>query len=301
MASVVFRDRRLYQVGHCDGLCVSLSSPFYPSSRLFTVAYGTNFVALAIITFCLNETYAARNVIVMCAVVVWGLRLAFYLFSRVRAMGKDARFDGTRDNIPKFALFWLGQIVTVWIVSIPFSLLSSRDVIIPLGWQDGLGIGLWVVGFVLETVADFQKFRFKNNPETAKQMYMGGVWRASRHPNYFGELLQWWGIWSITTSVNDSTTPLLYISVLSPLFLTALILFASGIPTLEVPWNKKYGGDPDFRMYRERVPPLITFIPACYEGCPDTTKCLFCCEFPMYAKGLPESAHSNSDNRMNDQ
>lgn len=108
--------------------------------------------------------------------------------------GKDARFDGTRDVFVKFMAFWIAQFVTVFAISVPFVILFSLPVA-PSGltWQDGLGIALWGVGFLLETVADQQKFSFKNAPGNRSKMCTVGLWRYSRHPNYFGEMLCWFG------------------------------------------------------------------------------------------------------------
>jgi steroid 5-alpha reductase family enzyme len=94
----------------------------------------------------------------------------------------------TRDHFFKFMLFWILQCITVWIVSVPFVLMFSRPIQPALGWQDGVGIGLWCVGMLIEAVADAQKFRFKNSsPENRRSMCTIGLWRFSRHPNYFGE------------------------------------------------------------------------------------------------------------------
>lgn len=261
-------------------------------------AYGTNFVALAAITFGLSGNYAsARNIIILVFICCWGLRLALYLFARVLKEGKDARFDGTRENVFKFALFWIAQMVTVWTISIPFTLMSSRPISPALGWQDGLGIALFVIGFVIETVSDAQKFHFKNSPGNRSKMCTIGLWRYSRHPNYFGESLVWWGIWSMCTSVFNANPGgnWMYFSIFSPVYVCALLLFASGIPTLEGPWDKRYGKDPEYRAYKKSVPPYVPFIPALYAKMPSLLKCFVCFEFPFYSTHFPsESADLES-------
>ncbi len=98
----------------------------------------------------------------------------------------------------------------------------------------------------LQAVSDVQKFRFKNSsPENHRSMCTFGLWRYSRHPNYFGEALCWWGIWAMATGSFDANVngSLLYISVLSPIYVCFILLFLSGVPTLEGPWDKKYGRD----------------------------------------------------------
>lgn len=165
-------------------------------------------------------------------------------------------------------------------MSIPFVFLFSRPIAPGLGWQDGLGIGLWVVGIVIETVADFQKFAFKNKPENKKKMCTIGLWNFSRHPNYFGEILCWWGVWSLCTRAFDANGNLwLYWSIVSPLYVMTIILFLSGIPTLEKPWDEKYGDEESYRRYKKTTPPLIMWIPSMYAGFPRAIKLSLCCEF----------------------
>ena len=260
-------------------------------------AYGTNFAGLALILFLCGQVYTARNIIVLVFLILWGLRLALYLFARVLKEGKDARFDDTRDHFFKFMVFWILQCVTVWTISIPFVFLFSRAVTPLLGWQDIVGIIIWVIGFVIEAVADVQKFRFKNQPENRKRMCTIGLWNYSRHPNYFGEALCWWGIWSLCTRAFDADGNLwLYWSVVSPLYVGTILLFLSGIPTLEEPWDKKYGKDADYRRYKKSVPPFIMFIPSLYAGFPKAIKFALCCEFYcLYWKKWPESADGSGD------
>jgi steroid 5-alpha reductase family enzyme len=213
------------------------------------------------------------------------------LFARVVKEGKDSRFDGTRDNFFKFAAFWIAQMITVWSICIPQTLMSSVPVSPALGWQDGLGIAIWAVGFIIEAVSDQQKFAFKNSsPENRKRMMMGGLWSVSRHPNYFGECLCWWGIWSIATS-TFFVNPVMYVSILSPVYVGVILLFLSGIPTLEKPWDQKYGKDADYRAYKMSVPPFVLFIPALYKRFPYAAKLIFCCEFPFYSTDFPGELH----------
>ena len=110
--------------------------PSFPisGSAVTDFAYGTNFAGLALILFLCGQVYTARNIIVLVFLILWGLRLALYLFARVLKEGKDARFDDTRDHFFKFMAFWILQCVTVWTISIPFVFLFSRAVMPSLGW-----------------------------------------------------------------------------------------------------------------------------------------------------------------------
>ncbi len=108
-------------------------------------------MGLAAILFACSQTFSARNIIVFCFVAAWGLRLALYLFARVMKEGKDARFDGTRDNFVRFLGFWAAQFGTVFAISVPFVLLFSRPVAPPLQWQ--------VSGFVVRPIFDLTQFK----------------------------------------------------------------------------------------------------------------------------------------------
>jgi len=272
-------------------ICFFIVASITKSDKVTDFAYGTNFAGLGAILFAVGQVYSARNIIVLTFLILWGFRLALYLLARVIKEGKDSRFDDTRDNFFKFAAFWALQCCTVWIISIPHTLLYSLPLAPELGWQDGIGIGLWVIGITIETIADFQKFHFKNQPENRKRMCTIGLWRYSRHPNYFGELLCWWGIWALCTRAYDFNGNLwFYWSVVGPLYLGTILIFGSGIPTLEKPWNDKYGTERSFREYKESVPPLIMFPPAGYRRFPSFLRFAACCEFPLYWKNYPSEA-----------
>ncbi|CAN0194124.1 unnamed protein product, partial [Discosporangium mesarthrocarpum] len=149
-------------------------------------AGGTNFVVLAILTLILGGYYHWRQVVATIAVVLWGARLSGYLLYRIIKIGKDDRFDETRDNFLKFLGFWIFQMLWVWTVSLPVTFLNSTEVDPGLSAADVAGLVMFVVGLVCETVADQQKFAFKNANRNA--FCDVGLWQVSRHPNYFGEL-----------------------------------------------------------------------------------------------------------------
>lgn len=265
------------------------------SDKVTDFAYGTNFVGLAVVFYGLSNNYGnARQIIMLLGIIAWGLRLALYLFARVLKEGKDARFDDTRDNFWKFLAFWLLQMGTVWIISLPYVLMYSSVYQPVLGWRDGIGIALFVVGLTVETVSDAQKFSFKNREGNKKKMCMVGLWRYSRHPNYFGEALVWWGVWSVASGVF-AVNSFFYFSVLAPVYVCVILLFLSGIPTLEKPWNKKYGSNADYRRYKKSVPPFIPFFPSLYAKMPYAVKLIFFFEFPMYAQGFQEDGSEGTE------
>ncbi|CAL1715679.1 unnamed protein product [Somion occarium] len=216
---------------------------------------GSNFFIIALLTLLMGNTFYARNIVASVLVMIWATRLAGFLLFRVLKTGSDTRFDEFRSHFFKFLAFWIGQILWVWTVSLPLTILNSPAVSDPsLGGSnssfgtgcDIAGVILWGIGWFIETTADAQKFRYKaSNPPKDRPMNTG-VWRWSRHPPYFGEILCWWGIWILCLSptangdLSSGARKAQYASVLSPIFTTLLLMFASGIPTAEKPTGRKY-------------------------------------------------------------
>jgi steroid 5-alpha reductase family enzyme len=196
--------------------------------------------------------------LVTCALVVfWALRLGSYLFIRILKIKVDHRFDDRRDSFVRFGSFWLLQAVTVWIVISPAVVLMQFGEARP-GAAAWTGWVLYALGLVIEAVADWQKFRFKNRRENAGKFMSSGLWKYSRHPNYFGEILVWFGIALPGIVLFSGWQYLLFVS---PVFITLLLVKVSGIPLLEKNWESKWGDDPAYREYRERTSLLIPLPP----------------------------------------
>ncbi|XP_031559652.1 uncharacterized protein C594.04c-like [Actinia tenebrosa] len=244
-------------------------------------AGGTNFVLLAILTFCLGQTYHDRQIMVTVCVIVWGIRLSGYLLYRIIKIGEDRRFDDKRENCLAFAGFWIFQAVWVFTVSLSVIMINAP---LPknakgLGTLDYVGVAIFGVGLILEAVSDQIKFSFRNNPENRGKWCAVGPWKWSRHPNYFGEMLVWWGIFIISCSILEKGE---WAAILSPLFLMAILLFLSGIPLLEKKADERYGSLTTYRIYKKNTSPLIPLPPPFYAILGNIIKALFCCEFPLY-------------------
>jgi steroid 5-alpha reductase family enzyme len=172
-----------------------------------------------------------RLAFVLWLVVLWAVRLSVYITARNVGKGEDHRYQEIRArNEPGFTwkslylVFWL-QALLAWIISLPiFGAFSGNA---PLGFLDWLGIALWCVGFVFEAGGDWQLSRFKKNPANAGQVMNRGLWRYTRHPNYFGEFCIWWGFWLIALSAGA------WWSLPGPLLISFLLLRVSGVTLLE--------------------------------------------------------------------
>jgi steroid 5-alpha reductase family enzyme len=195
----------------------------------------------------------------MAIVCLWGMRLALYLFLRILRIGRDERFDGRREKTLRFAAFWGFQAVSIWIVLLPVTVVMSLRGRPPFRWPNGLGAVIWAAGFVIEFLADQQKYAFKKDPAGAGRWVSRGLWRYSRHPNYFGESLCWIGVLVYALPHLRGAT---FVAALSPLYITFLLLFVSGIPLLERKADTKYGTDPAYREYKDRTSLFVPRAPA---------------------------------------
>lgn len=287
-------------------------------------AGSTNFMLLALLSLCLTGAYSSRQVAVTVLVVAARLELAIFLLVRVIVRKKDARFDKTRDNCVRFFIFWVFQMFWVWVCTLPVVFINSRqgggDVggaqAPPLGAADYIAWAMMVFGFVFQVIADVHKYRFKLDPANKDAVCNTGLWATSRHPNYFGEMVFWWGAWVATIPLFLSTTSnggvvgsvadntAWAATVVSPLFTMLILLGGSGVPTAEGKNLARFYENPrkrdEYARYHRRTPPVIPCCcPAAYEALPMRCKCLVCCEFPCYQyKGSGDAEAEGLEGKM---
>lgn len=185
-------------------------------------------------------------------VIAWALRLTIYLLIRIIQMGRDVRFDGVREHFWPFFKFWLGQGIAVWLIMLPVTLWFRA----PGSWTKWMTAGwtIWIAGLTLETVADAQKFVAKRRPNGASRWMDTGLWKYSRHPNYFGELLCWWGVFVFGAGTYQGWQ---WAGIIGPITITYLLLKVTGIPTLEASANRKWGSEPAYQAYVQRTNRLL--------------------------------------------
>ena len=221
------------------------------------LSYSLTFALLAVV---LPFTGAREPVQIVASllVLVWAVRLGAYLFRRILRMKVDHRFDEMRDKPLRFARFWFLQAITVAVVMLPATYLLASDDPPGFGPWAIAGACVWLVGLVIEAVADAQKSAFRTRDENRGRFVASGLWRYSRHPNYFGEMLVWWGLFVYVVPVLHGAA---FAVVAGPVFLTLLLLFVSGIPLLERSADEKYGSNPAYRDYQRRTSILVPLPP----------------------------------------
>jgi steroid 5-alpha reductase family enzyme len=214
---------------------------------LADVAWGLGFVFLVWLAFYLSGGNQ-RALLVNALVTVWGLRLAWHIHTRNHGKPEDFRYAQWRKEWKHFYLRSFLQVfllqgiflfVTVWPVI--FINLSVPE---PFQWLDFTGVLVWLIGFYFESVGDYQLKQFKKNPANKGQIITTGLWRYTRHPNYFGEALQWWGLFIIALILPGG-----WVTVVGPIVITYLLRYVSGVPMLEA----KYKGNAVFESYKKKT------------------------------------------------
>jgi steroid 5-alpha reductase family enzyme len=226
-------------------------------NSIVDVAWGIGFVLVAILTFFLGPGFIWLHILVTGLVCLWGLRLALYIYMRNKGKGEDYRYARWRKNWGK-TFVWRSYL-QIFMLQGFFMLIISYPVILVNNSEDrgfspwvALGVGIWLIGFLFEAIGDYQLARFKKNPQNKGKIMASGLWRFTRHPNYFGEVTLWWGIFLIALPLENGWT-----AVVSPLLVTLLLLRVSGVSMLE----KKYAGNPDFAQYARRTSAFIPWFP----------------------------------------
>ncbi len=220
------------------------------------LSYGLTFIILAIYSLIVHQTFLPYQIVAAGLITLWGIRLATYLFIRINTMKRDKRFDGIREKFWSFASFWFFQAIAVWVISIPATYLHLLSIETPFGIVMVLGVMVWAAGMIIETIADVQKFTFKNNPANKGKWIMTGIWKYARHPNYFGEMTCWWGIFILSIPLQSGLS---WITIIGPITITYILLFATGIPTLEKKYNEIYKDNEEYQKYKRSTNLLIPF------------------------------------------
>lgn len=225
----------------------------FQSDKLTDISYALTFMLIGTIAFVSNDITVYSSILLL-MVFGWALRIGSFLLYRVIKVGKDARFDEMRSSFVKFGQFWVLQGLSVWVLMIPF-VLAVGNANSALGIFAYIGVAVFLAGLCIETISDLQKMRFNSKPENKGKWIESGIWKYSRHPNYFGEILVWVGVYIYAVQVLS--VPAALVAVVSPLFISLLLLFVSGIPLLEKSADKRWGSIKSYQQYKKRTSILV--------------------------------------------
>lgn len=228
----------------------------FKTDKFTDISYSLSFIALSAVAY-FQSTKNWVHTIALAMVAAWAVRLGGFLLYRIWKIKRDKRFDGMRESFRRFLGFWVLQGISVFVVLLSaLSLWLKPD--LQLNAYSLGGIYVFVVGLFIEATADWQKFGFNNKPKNKGKWIDSGLWKLSRHPNYFGEILVWVGMWLYVVPYMEGWE--LFIVLVSPLFIMTLLILVSGIPLLEKSADKKWGKDKAYQEYKKKTPVLVPFI-----------------------------------------
>lgn len=232
---------------------IAKSDKFYDTTGAITYLTVTAFACWAAINAL--GSLDTRAIVLAAMVAIWCVRLGSFLFIRIHAMGgTDSRFEKIKVNPSRFLVAWTLQ--GLWVIltaSAALVAITSPDPQ-PIGAFFWIGAAVWLLGITFEAVADAQKSKFKADPANKGKFIDTGLWRWSRHPNYFGEITLWTGILIIAIPVLSGLS---WLVVISPIFVTLLLTKVSGINLQDKQAKERWGDDPAYQEYRRNTPALI--------------------------------------------
>jgi steroid 5-alpha reductase family enzyme len=229
--------------------CWFIAAQIRGRNDIADVAWGLGFILAAAVSLVAGGVFTLRGLIISSLVLIWGIRLALHIYKRNSGKGEDPRYRKWREEwgrwfVPRsFLQVFMLQGLLLLLVAIPVIFVNQAPEA-PLGWLDVLGLAIWMYGFAFEAIGDWQLLQFIRDPTNKGRLMTTGLWRYTRHPNYFGEVTLWWGIWLMTLTLPGG-----WLTIIGPLTITTLILKVSGIPMLEKPYEERT----DFQEYKRRT------------------------------------------------
>ncbi|KPK16167.1 MAG: hypothetical protein AMJ62_06670 [Myxococcales bacterium SG8_38] len=222
------------------------------TERYYDATGSLTYVTVVGFAIIASRAFDLRSMILGLLIFVWAARLGTFLLRRIRSEGSDGRFDDIKPSAARFFVAWTLQGLWVFLTSSAALAAITTEAPRAFGWRDVLGAAIWLLGFTIEVIADFQKRRFRErNPG---RFVHTGLWAWSRHPNYFGEIVLWLGVFTIASSTLVGWQ---WVTVISPLFVVFLLTKVSGIPMLEKRAEDRWGDHESYRRYKESTPVLI--------------------------------------------
>lgn len=235
-------------------VCMVVLVQFKGDTSIANFTWGGGVMLMALYTFFADSSFLSRQILLTSMLTFWALRLIFFVY--IRYTGKDPRFATWKWQGFKALIInvtWVfGQTIMIAIMSYPVVLVNTNNHIRGLTWLDSVGFLIWFVGFCYEAVSDYQLFVFMHNPSNKGQVMRFGLWRYSRHPNYFGESLMWCGVFIIALSL-----PYGWFAIVTPMTITFLLVFVTGIPWIE----KVMAENQEYQKYKNATSKFIPWWP----------------------------------------
>ena len=220
------------------------------------IAWGMGFVAIVIFLFITQPSTLQSNIVYILT-LIWGIRLAIHIGFRTKGKPEDFRYKKWRDEWGKYFVLrsylqvYLLQGFFMWIISLPIIVVSmaQNQAISPFALAGSI---IWLIGFAFESIGDYQLMLFIKHKQNKSDIMQTGLWKYTRHPNYFGEVLVWWGIFIMVLPLEYGIW-----TIISPITISFLLLYVSGIPMLEA----KYKDHQAFQDYKKRTSAFFPMLP----------------------------------------
>ncbi len=201
-------------------------------NSIVDIAWGLGFIVIAWFSFLKSGLFLSRHILITALITLWGVRISGYICMRNWGKGVDIRYTQMQAKWPykklySFLIIFMLQGFLILVIGYPIIVINNSTVG-GLTLLDALGTALWLFGYLFETIGDLQLFLFLKKNENKEKAMTFGLWKYTRHPNYFGEAVIWWGVWLIALSV-----PYGFSTIISPLTITYLLLYVSGVPMVE--------------------------------------------------------------------
>ena len=226
------------------------------TEKIYDLIGSTTYIFVGLIAYLSVDNKTTTDTILLLFVIIWGTRLGTYLFKRIQRDSEDVRFEKAKRNFFWFLQYWMGQALWVSITSCAAVIAILKPESNTLNIYGYIGITIWIFGFTFEVIADLQKNKFKKSQNTTQNYISTGLWSKSRHPNYFGEITLWVGMYIISLS---SFSGIEYSTIISPIFVYILLTRMSGINMLEKIADERYGHLDEYLEYKEKTPILVPY------------------------------------------
>ena len=227
------------------------------TEKFFALSASVSLITTILVSLLVRQDQPhIRQIITSVLALVWAARLGLFLFNRVLRV-EDKRFADRKNSAVRFTGPWILALVWIFLTALPIYVLNANSSDqVGLMWADYLGYALFGLGFLIEMIADYQKNAFKNHHP--QDFVRSGLWRYSRHPNYFGEILIWIGLYF---ACAPSFSPVQYVTLISPIFVIVLLMFGTGVSLLEQNQLTRYGSRQDYQDYRYKTSKFFPWFP----------------------------------------
>ena len=241
-------------VGFLLHWAVFIPSYVFQTEHYFDLTGGISYLSTVALAYAAHPAMGSRGVMLCLMVAVWSARLGTFLFLRVKRAGQDRRFTEIKKRFFRYAFTWTlgGAWVFITMAAALAAITSAKQ--LPMDGLAYVGALIWAIGFGVEILADHQKTVFRRDPINAEKFISSGLWAKSRHPNYFGEIMLWLGIAVMAFPVLNGWQ---LITMVSPFFVTFLLVKVSGVRLLEENAQERWGADPKYNAYVASTPVLV--------------------------------------------